>query len=234
MLCGGNFIFRAFFPYGIDSASYIEQARSFMVRGVFEITPYGTAETGVSIPETLFPPGYSLIIALGSTLLQIPAEVAAPFLSLAALALLPVVMIFCFQRIIGLETALWIGILVALTPAAVRHGYIAFTDTLSLLWVIFSIHLLLMANNKSSSWILLGVLTGYSYLIRNANLALIISMPLFFLWTWIIEPENRKDIFKNTLFWSLGSSLIIVPWLIRNFLVFGKFRPIPWSQVLLD
>jgi hypothetical protein len=219
--------FAPFFPYGVDSASYVEQARSLMTRGVFEVT--GSNETEVFVPETLFPPGYSIIIAIASKLLQLPAEVIAPILSLVALVLLPIVIIFCFQRIIGLKNALWIGILVVLTPSAVRHGYIAFSDTLSLLWIIFSIYLLLKANNKPSVWIFLGLLTGFSYLIRNANLSLIISMSLFLAWTWFIEPENRKAIIKNTLIWLFGNSLIIVPWLIRNFLVFGKFQPYSMS-----
>jgi hypothetical protein len=221
--------FAPFFPYGVDSASYIEQARSLMTRGVFEITPYGTDEIRASIPETLFPAGYPIIIAIGSLLLQLPSEVIAPILSLAALVLLPTVIIFCFQHIIGLKNALWIGILVVLTPAAVRHGYIAFSDTLSLSAIIFSIYLLLKAENKPSSWLFLGLLTGFAYLIRNANLSLIISMSLFLAWMWLIEPENRTAIVKNTLVWIFGNSLVIVPWLIRNFLVFGSFQPYSMS-----
>lgn len=217
--------FAPFLPYGVDSASYIEQARSLMEKGVFEITPYGTDETEVSIPEKLFPPGYSILIAIGSMLLNQPAEVMAPILSLVALLLLPIVIILCFHRIIGLMPALCIGILVVFTPAAVRHGYIAFSDTLSLLLSIFLVNRLLLANNTIGSWFLLGLLTGFSYLLRNANLAFIISVFLFLFWLWVIEPENHKHVFKNTLSWILGNALIIVPWFVRNFLVFGAFQP---------
>jgi len=141
-LCAATISFFApFFPYGEDSATYIDQARSFMARGVFEKTPFGTeAADVVSIPNKTSPPGYPLLIVISSVFLQLPVEVIAPFLSLAALILLPIVIVFSFHRVLGLLPALWIGILVVLTPTAVRHGYIAFSDTLSLVLVIYSVN----------------------------------------------------------------------------------------------
>ncbi len=67
-LCAAAISFFApFFPYGEDSASYLEQARSFMARGVFEVTPWETDMADVvSIPDPLFPPGYPLLIVIGS------------------------------------------------------------------------------------------------------------------------------------------------------------------------
>ena len=226
-LCAAAISFFApFFPYGVDSASYIEQARSVMARGVFEVPLFGPGEANVVyVPDKLFPPGYPLIIVICSLLLQLPAEVIAPFLSLLALILLPTVIVFSFHRVLGLWSALWIGILVALTPVAVRHGYIAFSDTLSLLLVIYVVNRLLLAGNKPTNWFWLGLLTGFSYLIRNANLALLLSIGLYLLWNFIVEPENRKAIICNVLVWLGANALIIVPWLIRNFLVFGKLQP---------
>ena len=87
-LCAASiYFFVPFFPYGYDSVNYIEQARSFIERGVFETIPI-TLESpeNVAVPDHLFPPGYPLLIVISSKLLFIPAEVTAPFLSLAALA----------------------------------------------------------------------------------------------------------------------------------------------------
>ena len=236
-LCAATISFFApFFPYGEDSATYIDQARSFMARGVFEKTPFGTeAADVVSIPNKTSPPGYPLIIVISSVFLQLPVEGIAPFLSLAALILLPIVIVFSFHRVLGLLPALWIGILVVLTPTAVRHGYIAFSDTLSLVLVIYSVNRLLMADNKPITWIYSGLLTGFSYLLRNANLGLLLSISLYLLWNIIIEPENRKEKINNGLVWLGANALIIVPWLIRNFLVFGKLQPywMPLSNVSL-
>ncbi|MDD1605150.1 MAG: glycosyltransferase family 39 protein [Methylococcaceae bacterium] len=228
--------FSPFFPYGVDSASYLEQARSFMARGVFEITPFGTELTDVvSVPDALFPPGYPLLIVFSSVIFQLPVEVTAPFLSLAALALLPLTIVCCFQRVLGLYPALSIAILVALTPTAVRHGYIAYSDTLSLLLVIFAVNRLLFAGNKSTSWFCLGLLSGFSYLIRNANLALLISMSLFLIWDILVDSQNRRQKINQSLIWASGNALLLAPWLMRNFLVFGKFQPysMPPSTVSL-
>lgn len=228
--------FAPFYPFGVDSASYLEQARNFMARGVFEITPFGTGETDVvSVPDILFPPGYPVLIAISSMLLQLPVEVIAPFLSLLALVLLPVVIVSSFHRVLGLLPALWIAILVVLTPSAVRHGYIAFSDTLSLILVIYSVSCLLKAGNKGGTWFYLGLLTGFSYLLRNANLGLLISISLYLFYRFVVEPENRQDLIKNGITWLCANGLLIVPWLIRNILVFGKLQPywMPPSDVSL-
>jgi hypothetical protein len=226
-LCAATlYFFAPFFRYGYDSVNYLEQARSFMAGGVFETVPI-TLESleNVPVPDKLFPPGYPLLIIISSKLLFVPVEVIAPFLSLAALLLLPVGIVFSFHRIIGLWPSLWIGMLVTLTPTTVIFGSIAYSDTLSLLLVIFSVNRLLVINNKASSWFYLGLLTGFSYLLRNANLALLISIFLYLAWYRVIEPENRKMNIKNTGFWLSGNAVFIVPLFIYNFLIFGKIQP---------
>lgn len=226
-LCAAAFYFFVpFFPFGYDSVNYVEQARSFMARGVFETIPITLeAPANVSVPDNLFPPGYALLIILAGKLLFIPPAVAAPLLSLAALGLLPAVIVFAFHRVIGLWPALWIALLVTLNPTTVFFGSIAYTDTLSLLLVIFSVNRLLLINPKVSSWFCLGLLTGFSYLLRNANLALLISMFLYLSWSMIVEPENRKTILKNTGVWLAGNAAFIVPLFSYNFSVFGKIQP---------
>ncbi|MGH8556341.1 MAG: hypothetical protein ACRESZ_02540 [Methylococcales bacterium] len=225
--CAATISFLApLFPYGVDSAGYIDQARSIMARGAFEVNPYNKWGAGVSPgPAKLFPPGYPLLIVTGSIVSQLPVEVVAPFLSLAALILLPLVIVFSFHRILGLWPAFWIAILVVLTPAAVKYGYVAYSDTPSLVWVIYAVNRLLVADNRPAPWFFLGLLTGFAYLIRNANLGLLPSISLYLLWCFIIEPGNRKETIKNGFVWLATNALIIVPWLIRNILVFGKLQP---------
>ncbi len=215
-----------FFPYAYDSAFYIDQARSFLAKGIFEVTPFGTENADlISIPDRLFPPGFPLLMVISSILLPLSVEVIAPFLSLLALFILPTVVVFSFQRVLGLWTTLWIGSLISLTPATIRHGYLAYTDILSLALVIYAVNRLLTAGHKTSYWLWLGLLTGFSYLLRYANLSLLVSIFIYLTWIFIIEPKNRKQIFKNGLVWLGANALIVVPWLIRNFLVFGEFQP---------
>jgi hypothetical protein len=226
-LCAATiYFFVPFFRYGYDSVNYLEQASSFMARGIFETIPITLKSLeNVSQPDNLFPPGYPILIAISSKLLSVPVEVMAPFLSLAALLLLPVGIVFSFHKIIGLWPSLWIAILVTLTPTTVFFGSIAYSDTLSLLLVIFSVNRLLVINNKSSSWFYLGLLTGFSYLLRNANLALLISIFLYLVWNMVVDPENRKMKIKNACLWLSGNAVFIVALFIYNLLIFGKIQP---------
>ncbi|MGC1954325.1 MAG: glycosyltransferase family 39 protein [Gammaproteobacteria bacterium] len=219
--------FKPISPYRGDSANYIEQARNLLERGVFEVTPFGIEEQpdAVFVPDKLFPPGYPLLIALGSLIFRFPVEVVAPLLSLAALVLLPSVIIRTFHRVVGLWPALAIAVLSAFTPAAIKHGYHAHSDMISLVLIVYAVHRLLLAGDKSLNWFWLGLLTGFSYLIRNANLGFIIAIGLYLLWQFAIQAGNRKQLFRNAVIWACANGLLIVPWLVHNKIVFGTLQP---------
>ena len=181
------------FPYTPDSACYIEQARSLMARGVFESGLYGTENPSATfVSDPLFPPGYPLLIALFSLLLPVPPAAVALFLSLTALALIPVCMVFSFRRIVGSETALIIGAVVVLTPAIVRWGNVASTDVISVLLVIFCMGWVLKAGDRLAAWCVAGLLVGFAYLFRNANLAFVLSLCGFMAWSLVFDAENRR------------------------------------------
>lgn len=225
------------FPYLPDSDNYIEQARSFMARGVFEATPFSMEQADtVFAPDYKFPPGYPLLIVISSLLFHQPVEAVAPYLNLAALLLLPIGIVFSFHRIIGLWPSFWIGMFVAFTPAAIKLGYFAYSDLISLLLVIFSVNRLLVLDNKASSWFCLGLLTGYCYLIRNANIALLLGISLYLLWHLIVEAENRKLKIYNIGFWLSGNAIFLVPMFVYNLMIFGKTQPysMPPSRVGLN
>jgi hypothetical protein len=214
------------FPYTPDSACYIEQARSLLDRGVFESGLYGTENSSATfVPDPLFPPGYPILIALFSLLLKVPPEVVALFLSLSALALIPICTVFSFKRIVGSEAALLIGLLVVSTPAIIRWGNVASTDILSMLLVIFCMGLVLKAGDRLIAWFVAGLLVGFSYLLRNANLAFVLSLCGFLAWSIVFDSENRRKKIGIVCVWLLSFSAVVVPWMIRNLIVFGKIQP---------
>ena len=214
------------FPYTPDSACYIEQARSLMARGVFESGLYGTENPSATfVSDPLFPPGYPLLIALLSLLLPVPPEAVALFLSLTALALIPVCMVFSFRRIVGSETALIIGAVVVLTPAIVRWGNVASTDVISVLLVIFCMGWVLKAGDRLAAWCVAGLLVGFAYLFRNANLAFVLSLCGFMAWSLVFDAENRRKKIALAGAWLLSFAAVVVPWMIRNLMVFGKIQP---------
>jgi len=214
------------YPYTPDSACYIEQARSLMDRGVFESGLYGTGNPSATfVPDPLFPPGYPVLIALFSLLLPVPPEVVALYLSLIALVLIPACIVFSFRRVVGAEIALIIGLLVVFTPAIIRWGNVASTDILSMLLVIFCIGLVLKAGDRLMSWFVAGLLVGFSYLLRNANLAFVLGTCGFIVWSIVFDSENRHKKITAACVWLLGFYAIVMPWMIRNLIVFGKVQP---------
>jgi len=214
------------FPYTPDSACYIEQARSLMARGVFESGLYGTENPSATfVPDPLFPPGYPILIALFSLLLPAPPEVVALFLSRIALALMPVCMVFSFRRIVSAKTALIIGALVVFTPAIIRWGDVASTDVMSVLLVIFCMGWVLNAGDSLTAWCVAGLLIGFAYLLRNANLALVLSLCGFIAWSIVVDAENRRKKIAIAGVCLLSFSVVVVPWMIRNLTVFGKIQP---------
>src|SRR4051812_42924799 len=77
-------------PYTPDSANYIEQARSLLAGNGFESRPYWIDDIDVSQrPDKLFPPGYPLVIAVGSVLSGAPAEAVALWTNRLVLMALP-------------------------------------------------------------------------------------------------------------------------------------------------
>lgn len=213
------------FPYTPDSACYIEQARSFMARGVFESGYYGTLDPTASyVPDPLFPPGYPLLIVLFSWLLPVPPEVVALFLSLAALALIPAAMLFSFRQLLGDNTVLVISALLMTTPIVIRWGNVASTDVMSVLLVIYCMGLVLKAESLKH-WGIIGLLTGFAYLLRNANLAFIISIAGWFAWTLLFEANQRRHRLYCASVWLASFALLVLPWMFRNWLVFGKIQP---------
>lgn len=214
------------FPYTPDSACYIEQARSLLDRGVFESGLYGTKNPSATfVPDPLFPPGYPILIALFSLLLSVPPEVVALFLSLTALTLIPVTTVFSFRRIVGAEAALTIGLLVAATPAIIRWGNMASTDILSVLLIIFCMGLVLKAGDRLMAWFVAGLVVGFAYLLRNANIAFVLSLCGLLAWSIVFDVKNRRNKIVIACVWLLSFSAVVVPWMIRNLMVFGKIQP---------
>jgi len=133
--------------------------------------------------------------------------------------------VLSFRRIVSAEAALIIGLLVVFTPAIIRWGNVASTDILSVLLVIFCMGLVLKAGNRLMAWLVTGLLVGFAYLLRNANLAFVLSLCGFIAWSIIFDAENRRKKIVIACVWLLSFLAVVVPWMIRNLMVFGKIQP---------
>jgi len=214
------------FPYTPDSACYIEQARSLLARGVFESGFFDIENPSVTyVPDPLFPPGYPVLIAVFSLLFQQSTEQVAFFLSISAQGLIPACTVFAFHSILGTKQSLAIALLVATSPTIVSWGGIASADVLSLLLVIFCIGLALNAGDDLISWLVVGAFTGFAYLLRNANLSLVLTLCGFLAWQVVFEDNTRRKKILNACLWLTGFVTATLPWMIRNIIVFGKAQP---------
>ena len=227
ILCGGN---QAYTP---DSADYIDQARSFTSGNGFQTRLHDLDEKfELWAPDKLFPPGYPIIIAIGTAVTGVPAEVVAPWVSRIALLILPLTIFISFRQVIGGRSAAWLGIITGVSPGVLLWGQFALSDVLSLTLVVASFGFTLSAaspeRRESAGLFALagGVFAGFSYLIRNANLALLAATSLsMFVWLVTSKIVERQRIWRFIFPWTVGASIVVFPWMIRNLIVFGKLQP---------
>jgi len=89
-----------------------------------------------------------------------------------------------------------------------------FLVSVALLWT-----LELAERESRGKWILLGLLWGAIVL---TNTALLAVLPLSLLWVLYRSPR-RAEKFRGMLVAGVFAALIVAPWLVRNYEVFGKF-----------
>jgi len=53
----------------------------------------------------------------------------------------------------------------------------------------------------------------------------VLSICGFIAWSIVFEAENRRKIIVIACVWLLSFSAVVVPWMIRNLMVFGKIQP---------
>ena len=232
-------ILPGFVPYNADSPSYIEQARSILAGNGFESSPEGDALDDIDVsqrPSKWFPPGYPLVIAAGSTVSGARVEIVAPWISRIALLVLPLAVFLTFRPVIGVYGAVCLGMLGGLSPGVIRWGNYALSDLFSLTLVVTSFGLTLAAwshNHVNRALFLAlggGLLAGFAYLTRNANMALLLAVPLAMgVWFFASPPTERATAWRLSLSWALGASIIVLPWLARNVMVFGTIQPYEMS-----
>lgn len=231
-------IHNSYSPYTPDSAYYIEQARSVISGKGFQSRFYGLDEIGKTTrADPLFSPGYSIVIATGTELTGVSPEMVAPWVNRIAMALLPVIVFLSFRLVVGVYYAACIGTLTVLTPGILKWGQLALSDILSLALVIASFGMTLVAlsdeNNDRPIWMTLlgGLISGFAYLTRNANLAFIAASSVTIALLLILSPKReRLNKWKLSFAWMSGVLIVILPWLARNFIVFGKLQPYAMPQ----
>lgn len=210
------------FPFTPDSASYFEQARSLLHNGVALETPYGLDTSGPQA-SILFPIGYPVVLALAS----LPGfDTAASALALSRLSslLLPLLLFVSFRRVLGDFRATLLAGLTVLSPGVLLFSLLGTPDLLALLLAVATVALVL--NARTRAWLMFGgIIAGSAYAIRNAQLALLLSIALYYTYRWFTLATQRRATLRDASAFLLGASLILVPVLLRNLALFGTLNP---------
>ncbi|MFB3815722.1 MAG: ArnT family glycosyltransferase [Terriglobales bacterium] len=127
------------------------------------------------------------------------------------------------KRTFGETTARWCAWTWALLPYAVYWSVrTVWETTLSALLLSLAFLLVLRLDEEANrrDWIWFGVLWG---VITLTNPTLLSFLPVALLWLWHRLRGRRRRLLRQMAGSMLLAGLIITPWLVRNYLVFGCF-----------
>lgn len=116
------------------------------------------------------------------------------------------------------------GVLTAVSPSLIAATSYILTETLTAFLLAASVLLLMkaLAEEKKEWWLLSGIVLGLSTLARPVT----ILFPFFLLAGFLLFSQRKaRDVFFAALF-CLGMALPILPWTVRNSLVFHRFIPV--------
>lgn len=223
LLMTAHLIFRSpDFPFSTDSAAYIEQARTLVQEGSALIFPYGP--DGIDkMPDKLFPIGFPIALAFISIFGLDPREGALIVGWLLAI-LLPLLLYVSFRKQIGSSSAAILAGLSVLSPGVLTYAPMGLSDVFALAIAVSAIGVVLNARSTTLFFVS-GAVAGFAYAVRNANIALLLALAVYFLYLWASNPPQRAETTKRFLAFLAGLSLVILPLFLRNIMIFGTLNP---------
>jgi hypothetical protein len=246
------------YPYFGDSASYIEMAQGLRSDGRALVTPWDV-EPGDrdAVPQPLFPPGFSLLIA-ALTPLTGEVRTAALIPGRVAAALLPLLLLAMFRRSLPDAALLCIGVWVLLSPGVRDWHFVAYSDVPSLALAVVALGALARGiraagdearnpDRRDSAtaseplrpgWLLVaGFAAGLVYGVRNAGLAVLAAS----LATLVYVAWSARGAWRALIPWSLGAAVPLTALAAYNLNTFGELQPYtmppsarPWPLNLSD
>ena len=132
---------------------------------------------------------------------------------------------FIGKRVFGdKRPALLGGLLAAVSPSLIASTSYILTETLTAFLLTASVLLLLkaQAESKKEGWLFSGVVLGLATLTRPVT----ILFPFFLLAGFLFFSHRKARAVFFVIVFCLGMALPILPWTVRNALVFHRFVPI--------
>jgi hypothetical protein len=211
--------------YSWDSAPYVETAiRLHDGEGFSHRVIHGIGRD-IWEPLTLWPPGYSLMIAVvmcfgvSAPLAGLIVSVVAAGVSLVLLSLI------CLRFMNWMVAAPLVGV-IAVSPGFQMISAQCLSDSAFYMWVLASVYCIVAWSRNETGWrwlLAAGVFAGAAWLTRNAALSLLAATMGFF----IIHLAWRKwrDVARAAVTWGAGFAICAVPLIVRNLVAFGELNP---------
>lgn len=216
------------YPYSVDTASYVEMATSLAERGAPSVTPWDPGRDPDAIPQILFPPGFSALIALAAPVVGGALE-AARLLPRFAAALLPMVIVLLFRGMVSDSALALVAAASILAPGVREWHYMAYSDVPALLLAVGALGLLARVLFRAderrqadlTALVFAGLLAGFGVAVRTAGVAVLVaSVSALGYARWI--GRLRRGALRA---WLLGTCLPLGGLLFYNLRTFGRLQP---------
>lgn len=220
------------FPFTTDSIMYISTAVNIANHNGMVFSNIFVQPAFVDfLPMSLTPPGFPIAIAFLKWL-GVNEYVAALVLPRACYLMLPFLFFSIFSRFLSSSLALFTSGVCALTFAILGCAVIAWTDIpyLALSLLTFSRLFKIFESEGGARWfdlVLVGVLSGVAFMFRYVGVSIILSALFMFVLMSLINRSTLRSLFLNLCLYSLGLLIVVSPYLIRNWIVFGDISMAP-------
>jgi len=222
------------YPYSGDSASYIDMAAALLREGRPLVTPWDVDPGDRdAVPQPLFPPGFSVLIAALTPLFG-DVRLAALFPGRVAAALLPWLIVVLFRGVVADGVLAGVAALALLSQGVRDWHFLAYSDVPALALAVLALGALGRGlgfagrdGRGAAAWLIgAGLAAGAAYAVRNAGLAVLAASVATLLYARIRGAGPARA----PLYWLAGAAPPLAALLAYNVATFGRLQPYDMPQ----
>jgi len=178
------------------------------------------------VPTAWMPPAYPLIMAAAFKIFGIFSEQAAIAIELflTIMSVLSCILLYVLgKRLYNVQIGFLAAFLLAIYPASIHYAVRNLWDTnlfTCCLLLIILMFLKLASHPDVKQGTYLGIVFGFTALV---NPIIVGTYPFALAWLYLKAETSRRTIIKVISLMLIVSGVVIAPWLVRNYLIFGQF-----------
>jgi len=180
--------------------------------------------------QNLIQPGYSITIFIFNLLVR-NWELAGLLVSLMSGLFSVVLVYYLSKELFNYRLGILASLIVTIYPCFINYSTIILTESLFALFflgIVYYFWIITKRNKPYYHYILLGLIIGFSYLIRVTGLFALAAIIVWILVNWLIRKKiNYKQVVTSIILVIIGASLFVTPYLAflyqkkHNFLIAG-------------